>query len=254
MESNRVWRYLSDTIKERGALFILLVDPDSSTDDVAKVVERGCKHGIDLILIGGSFLLKPDFSSFVEFVKEKSSVPVVIFPGGSSQLSPHADGILFMSLISGRNPVWLIDEQVKSAPLVKSYGLEVIPTGYMLIGSNSSTAVAFVSHTQPIPSDKPELICAHGLAAKYLGMKLLYLDAGSGASEPVSSSVISALKAYVELPIFVGGGITSPNVAKGLVNAGASGIVIGNLFEKAENLALFKDFKRAIHQRYISQG
>ncbi len=248
MKSNRLWSYLQNSIREKGALFILLIDPDSDINDVAKVIERGCSSGVDLILVGGSFLLKPDFSSFVEFVKEKSSVPVVIFPGGSSQLSPHADGVLFMSLISGRNPVWLIEEQVKSAPLVKSYGLEVIPTGYMLVGSNLNTAVAFVSHTRPIPSDKLELICVHGLAGCYLGMQLLYLDAGSGASEPIPPPVISALRKYVELPIFVGGGITSTDVAERLVKAGASGIVIGNLFERRGNFNLFKDFERAIHR------
>ena len=175
MKSSRVWEYINHTIEKKGALFILLLDPNSSRHNIDKTIKEGCSNGVDLILVGGSFLLNPDFSSFVAFVKERSCVPVVIFPGGATQLSVYADGILFMSLISGRNPLWLIEEQVKAAPVVKEYDLEVIPSGYMLVGNDCNTAVAFISRTQPIPSDKPELICAHGLAGKYLGMKLLYL-------------------------------------------------------------------------------
>ena len=161
------------------------------------------------------------------------------------QLTSYADAIFFMSLISGRNPNYLISEQVKAAPLIQKQGLEPIPTGYLLIDGGTQTSVSFISDTTPIPRDKYEIAWAHALAGQYLGMQLIYLEAGSGAEIPVPDPMISSVKKQVSVPIIVGGGIRSPETAQQKVEAGADFIVTGNVIEK--DPSLMSAFAEAIH-------
>ena len=180
-------------------------------------------------------------------IKELCHLPVIISPGASSHLSRHADAILFLSLISGRNPNFLIGEHVKAAPLIKKYGIEAIPTGYMLIDGGLCTSVQFMSATMPIPRDKPDIAVVHAMAAELLGMKAVYLECGSGSRLSVPDEMISAVKVELDIPLIVGGGITEPDVAAAKVQAGADFIVTGNVLEKTDNVALMREFARAIH-------
>ena len=162
-------------------------------------------------------------------------------------LSPHADAILYLSLISGRNANFLIGEQVKAAPRIRQYGIEPIPTGYMLVDSGRQTSVGFMSGTTPLPRDKFDLAWAHALAAEYLGMQLIYLEAGSGAEYPVPDQMIAAVKEHISIPILVGGGIAAPEIAAQKVKAGADFIVTGTVIENSRSLSLMKQFADAVH-------
>jgi len=245
-----IYERLLKVKEQKGAGFLVLVDPDKlSEEKILQLSDLGTEGGVDALLIGGSLLLSLDFDNLVARVKQEIQIPLIIFPGSTKQVSGHADAILFLSLISGRNPTYLIGEQVLAAPLIKETGIEPIPTGYMLIESGRSTTVQFMSDTQPIPRDKPEITMAHALAAQYLGMKLVYLEAGSGAQHPVPEEMIQAVRDYISIPIVVGGGIRSPEVAYKKVKAGASFIVIGNVLEEKGDLRLVQEFSEAIHFR-----
>ncbi len=211
----------------------VLIDPDKAPiDKLVEVAESAEDQGAGAILIGGSFLVIDSFDEVVRNVKSATSLPVVIFPGGHQQLSTHADGILFMSLLSGRNPQYLIGEQVRAAPLVRRMGLEAVPTAYLLIESGNMTSALFVSDTHPIPRDKPMLVAAHAMAAELFGMKAVYLEAGSGAGRPVPPEVIAAVRKSVRIPIIAGGGITTPKQVITASNAGARAIVVGTAIEQ----------------------
>ncbi len=245
-----VYSYLKQVIKEKGAVFLALIDPDTDkikSNQLATEVKDICESGADAILVGGSIVGRADFDGFLKFIKSYSKVPVIIFPGDCTHLSKYADAVLFISLISGRNPEYLIGEQVKASPIIKELGLEVIPTGYLLIESGNLTSALFMSHSFPIPRDKPDIAKYHALAGQYLGMKFIYLDAGSGAQELVPDEMIREVKDYISIPILVGGGIKNPQEAKSKVKAGAQGIVIGNILQ--ENPDLAKDFANAIHKK-----
>jgi phosphoglycerol geranylgeranyltransferase len=172
---------------------------------------------------------------------------VVIFPGSFAQITPDADAILFTSLISGRNPNYLIDEQVKGAPLVKQYGLEPIPTGYMLIESGALTSVQYISGTFPIPRAKTDIAVAHALAAQYLGMKMVYLEAGSGADKPVPPEMIRSVVSHIEIPVMAGGGISTPEQCAERIEAGASFVVCGNCFENDPKHVCLQELAAAAH-------
>lgn len=245
----KVYDRLRDIIKENGAGYLVLLDPDQENMDKlssrAKYLE---KCGVDGILVGGSLLMNNHFDKCIKILKQSVSLPVIIFPGNGYQLSQQADAVLFLSLISGRNPHYLIGEQVRSAPVVKSLGLEAVSTGYLLIESGKTTSVEYMSNTRPIPRNKPEIAVAHALAAQYLGMKLVYLEAGSGAAETVPDSMIQAISGSVSIPLIVGGGINQPEVAKQKVKAGASFIVTGDVLEKNDDDSLIESFCRMIHK------
>jgi len=246
----RVYDSLLSIERERGGFFLLLVDPDrSSIAEVTPLVIAASECGVDALLIGTSFLLRPDFHASLGRIRELTTLPIVLFPGGAGQVSPHADAILFMSLVSGRNPNYLIDEQVRGAPFVKAAGLEPIPTAYMLIESGSYSSVEYVSGTRPIPRTKGDLAAAHALAAEMLGMKMIYLEAGSGARLSVPPDMIRDVRRETRLPIIVGGGIMSPDEAAGKINAGASGVVVGTRFESPQSAQLLAEFARACHPR-----
>jgi len=234
--------------EEKGAGFFLLLDPDRVDGKrLIRMAEAAAVSGVDAILAGSSFVAGHDFDRRMETLKRASELPVIIFPGNSRQVTPHADGLLFLSLISGRNPTYLIEEQVRGAPLIKSYGLEAIPTAYMLIESGAVTSVQYVSDTIPIPRDKNDIAMAHALAARYLGMKLVYLEGGSGAALPVPEEMVAAVADYASLPVMVGGGIRRPEEAAARVEAGASFVVIGTRLEFESDMRYMAELAEAVH-------
>ena len=234
----------------RGGGFLLLLDPDRvPPDHYLALAESAAENGVDALLVGTSFSLKSNFLTGVRQIKKAASVPVIIFPGSFAQVTPDADAILFTSLLSGRNPNFLIEEQMKGAPLVKQCGLEAIPTGYLLIESGSLTSVQFISNTQPIPRAKNDIACAHALAAQYLGMKLVYLEAGSGADGAVPTAMVQAVAEYIEIPVMVGGGLRTPNDCADRMSMGASFLVVGTQFELEPDMGLLKEMTAATHAR-----
>lgn len=239
---------LLSIIESRGAGYFVLLDPDKSTIDELVNTARACEEkGVDGLLVGGSLLFNNSFDQLIEEIKKAVSIPVILFPGNGRQLSGRADGLLFLSLISGRNPQTLIGEQVISAPLIKALGIETISTGYMLVESGKTTTAEFISNTRPLPREKPEIAIAHALAAEYLGMKLIYLEAGSGADQSVPDNLIQAVRANISIPIIVGGGIRSPEEARMKVQSGASIIVTGTIHERNRDKQIIGHFSEAIH-------
>ena len=190
-------------------------------------------------------------SDRVAQIRSLAEIPVIFFPGGISQLNSHYDAILFMSIISGRNPHYLIGEQVIAAPIVKDLGIEVIPTGYLLLDGGSDSAVQFMSSTVPIPMDKPDISIAHALAAQYLGKQLIYLEAGSGAKQAVTNELIKEVFEQVDIPLIVGGGIRTPEVAREKVESGASFVVTGTIIEENNNGNILEKFAEAVHVNEI---
>lgn len=248
MFEGSVYSHLIHTAETRGGGLLLLIDPDASEESQYLSLASSAEEcGADAILVGSSFTLNSNFGAAVKKIKAATSLPVIIFPGSFAQVSPHADAILFSSLISGRNPSYLIDEQIKGAPLVKKFGVEPIPTGYMLIESGSLTSVQFISGTLPIPRAKTEIACAHALAAQYLGMKMVYLEGGSGAAKPIPVEMIRGVSSYIDIPVIVGGGLCSPRDCADRIEAGASFVVIGNFVEKSFDRSLVSEFAAATH-------
>ena len=224
----------------------MLLDPDRmNITEIVELAKKSEKGGADGFLVGSSLLLSTRFDEAVKEIKANVSIPVTIFPGNANQVSRYADAILFLSLISGRNPHLLIGEQVKAAPAIKEFGLEPIPTGYLIIESGGATSVQFMSDTQPIPKNKPDIVKAHALAAEYLGMKFVFLEAGSGADNAVPDNIVRETKDFISIPIIVGGGVKDPEVAYKKVKSGASFVVIGNFLE--EDDSIIEEFAEAIH-------
>jgi len=212
----------------------LLIDPDFAIDRqwLSEALFHLSHSNFDLILIGGSLVKSPEsIDSLILSIKKKSELPVYMFPGNAIQLSKYADGILFISLISGRNPELLIGQQVVSAPLIKSYGLNVLPTGYMLIG-DSNTSAHYMSQTKAIPYRKTDIAYATALAGQMLGMRSIYLDGGSGPDRSPSLPVVSCLSESLDIPIIVGGGVSNKEQVITLFEKGANLIVIGTAVEK----------------------
>ncbi|MFZ0389677.1 MAG: geranylgeranylglyceryl/heptaprenylglyceryl phosphate synthase [Calditrichia bacterium] len=237
--------------KEKGAGFILLLDPDKLPQENLSESLRGISEsGVDALFIGGTFLIHHDFNEFVRQVKAVcQNIPVILFPGSVYQVSPYADALLYLSVISGRNPAHLIENQVIAAPLIWQLQIEPISCGYMLVESGRMTSAEFMSNSRPLPRNKPELALAHALAAQYLGFKLVYLEGGSGAQFSVPDEMVSAVSQSIEIPTVVGGGIRSPEEAAKKVRAGADFIVIGNQFEDPQNFSKIREFAEAIHSK-----
>jgi len=212
----------------------VLIDPDFGQDEarLERTVQNACMAKADLLFVGGSLLTSAAFNRCVELVKQWSDRPVVLFPGSPAQLSKHADAVLLLSLISGRNPELLIGHHVTAAPTLKAMGIETIPTGYMLVDGGKPTTVSYVSQTLPIPRDKPGIAACTALAGKILGLRTIYMDTGSGAEFTVSLEMIAAVRNSVDLPIIIGGGIRDAKTARALCTAGADVLVIGTAFEE----------------------
>lgn len=234
--------------KEKGEkLYWVLLDPDDfSSERGAEIAIAAEKAGADAILVGGSLLYASRAETFVAAIKKTLTIPVILFPGDATQVGPSADAILFLSLVSGRNPDFLIGEQVKGAPLIREYGLEPISTAYMLVECGVTTSVEFMSTTRPLPRTKPMIAAMHALAAQYIGMKLVYLEGGSGAKESVPDEMIAAVRAVVDIPIICGGGIRDAASARSKIAAGADIIVTGNLLRQADGVAVMEEIARAI--------
>ncbi len=216
----------------------VLIDPDKMKDEkrLSNLLELINHSETDFVLVGGSLLVENNFHACLRSIKEKSNAPVILFPGSPSQVSPEADAILFLSLISGRNPELLIGQHVIAAPLLKKMNIEIIPTGYMLIDCGKPTTASYISHTLPIPYNKPEIATATALAGEMLGLKCLYMDGGSGADRPISTAMIAQVREAVSLPLIVGGGIRNEEQAKAAYAAGADLIVVGTAFEEEPEL------------------
>jgi phosphoglycerol geranylgeranyltransferase len=246
----RVFEQLFSRQKGKKAGYFVLIDPDkTSIKKLPETVQAGIEANIDAFLIGGSLLLTPDFDTYIKTFKNYSAEkPVIIFPGSSNQVSAYADAILFLSLLSGRSAHHIIGTQVLAAPIIHRLKLETISTAYLLVESGKPTAAQFMSGTMPLPRHKPEIAVAHALAAKYMGFQTIYLEGGSGADHSVPEDMIYAVSQTVELPLIVGGGIRTPEVAAKKVNAGASFIVTGNILENNKDTELLKSFVAAIHQ------
>lgn len=225
--------------KERRKCFGVLIDPEASNlvhlDQIATLSEQAA---IDFFLIGGSLLLEEAMDESLTRLREVTDLPLILFPGDQMQVSSKADAILLLSLISGRNPEMLIGHHVSAAPRIKRSGLEVIPTGYMLIDGGRPTSVQYMSGTMPIPNDKPDIAACTALAGEQLGLKLTYLDAGSGAQEQVSDEMLNAVSALTDNPIICGGGIRTAESVYRKGRAGADVIVVGNAIEKDPSLIM----------------
>ena len=227
--------------------FALLVDPDKLLlEDVQNLADRINAAGIDFVFVGGSLLLNENIAEIIPALRKAVKPSVILFPGNLLQLKHEADGVLFLSLISGRNPDLLIGNHVIAAPLLKQSKMEVLPTGYMLIESGRATSVNYLSNTTPIPKDKSEIAACTAMAGELLGLQLLYMDAGSGAETPISTEMISSVAGAVNVPLIVGGGIRSKKQAEAALKAGADIIVVGNAFEKDLNNPLMVDIPEMI--------
>ena len=232
---SKVFSHLIDVKDRFGAGYLLLIDPDrAEMREIDRIAEVAASSGVDAFLVGTSILTDGSVDGVIGRIKAVSHLPVILFPGASHHLSPLADAVLFLSLISGRNPQFLIGEQVKAAPFIRRYGLEAIPTGYMLIEGGSYTSVEFMSGTRPIPRDKIDIACAHALAGELLGMHFIYLEAGSGAKRPVPLEMVRMVKRYLSIPLIVGGGIRDGDSARRIAESGADVIVTGTLVEETE--------------------
>jgi len=226
--------------------FAVLIDPDKvNVATTEQLVSLAVDGGIDYFFVGGSLVISNHLDECVQHIKNKCSIPIILFPGSPSQISRYADGLLYLSLISGRNPELLIGQHVVSAPFVKQTGLELLSTGYMVIDGGAPTTVSYISNASPIPADKNEIAMCTAMAGEMLGMRLIYMDAGSGARRPITESMIKAVADRIEVPHIVGGGISTPEKAYLNCKAGADLIVVGNAIEK--DASLIKEMSDAIH-------
>lgn len=215
----------------------VLIDPGKLSLQAVEKTARLCEqYQIDYVLVGGSLMLDNSIEDCIQTIKSLYNSPVILFPGNTFQVHPLADGILFLSLISGRNADLLIGKHVEAAGIIKASRLEVIPTGYMLISQDQPTAAQYMSQTQPIPRNKPEIATATALAGEMLGLQVMYLDAGSGASQPVSVDMIKKVKQTIQVPLIVGGGIRTAEDAIAAWKAGASMVVIGTAIENSPDI------------------
>lgn len=233
------------TINSSGKIAVL-VDPDKqSQTELLDLVKAAVRCRVDYFFVGGSLLLENNLPATVKIIKAHCTIPVVLFPGSNYQLCEEADALLLLSLISGRNPEYLIGQHVVAAPMIKESGIEAIPTGYLLIDGGKISTTSYITQTVPIPADKPDVAVATAMAGEQLGLKLIYLEAGSGAAQPVSAAMISAVKKNVSLPLIVGGGIRSGAQAEVACQAGADIIVVGNVLEKEPELLM--ELALAVH-------
>jgi len=235
---------LYQKISQPGKKFALLIDPDKyTTNSLIATLFAADDSGADLILVGGS-LVSDRIDSTLELIKKNSQIPIVLFPGSLMQLSNKADAILLLSLISGRNPDYLIGNHVLAAPYLKKSGMEIIPTGYILVGAGNSS-VEYISNTKPIPEDKVDIIVATAIAGELVGNSMIYLESGSGVDKPFNTEIIKEVKRNISVPLVVGGGIKTPSQVNEITKAGADVVVVGNAIEN--NIQILDSLIRATH-------
>ena len=243
---NRVYQSLSDRKANGQKSFAVLVDPDKVDSKlISELSQLTSAAKVDFLLIGGSLVITDHLDEVVQQFKRECNIPIILFPGSPLQVSRYADALLYLSMISGRNPELLIGQHVISAPFVRQSGLEIIPTGYMVVDGGAPTTVSYISNATPLPSDKSEIAMCTAMAGEMLGMKLIYMDAGSGARKPITENMIRQVSQSVSVPLVVGGGITDPEKAYHNCKAGADVIVVGNAIEK--DPSLIKEMAAAIH-------
>jgi len=229
---------LRDRHRQGKKSIAVLVDPDKVEDTtrLQQLINLANENCVDYFFVGGSLVTTTNLSDVVKIIKENVTIPAILFPGNAIQIEPNADALLFLSLISGRNPELLIGQHVVAAPIIKNTRLEVIPTGYILVNSGRTTSVAYISNTMPIPDDKYSLAACTAMAGEMLGLQAIYMDAGSGAEKEISARMISTVRKAVNVPLIIGGGINTSRKAITALEAGADMIVIGNALEKDINL------------------
>lgn len=243
---NRIYQSIADKKKEGKKSFAVLIDPDKVDEQkITELVMLTTEAKVDYLLVGGSLVISNHLDEVVLQIKKQSNIPVILFPGTPSQVTRYADALLYLSLISGRNPELLIGQHVISAPFVKQSGLEIMSTGYMVIDGGAPTTVSYISNATPIPADKNEIAMCTAMAGEMLGMKLIYMDAGSGARRPITEAMIEKVSAVIEAPLVVGGGINDPEKAYRNCKAGADVIVVGNAIEK--DPMLIREISAAVH-------
>lgn len=234
-----------------------MLDPDKvEQDGFSAFLRRTSEHPVDFFLVGGSLVTEYTHLEIIAAIRQETNTPVMLFPGNSLHIEPSADGILLLSLISGRNPEFLIGQHVIAAPLLKKSSLEILPTGYMLVDGGTQTTVSYISGTMPLPNDKPSVAACTAMAGEMLGLKLMYLDAGSGARRPVAPSIVAAVREAVDTPLIVGGGINTIEKAEAALQAGADLIVVGNGIETNPDLlpelsALIKFYNRSLVEKEL---
>jgi putative glycerol-1-phosphate prenyltransferase len=232
-----VYPQLKQLKSEGKNAFAVLIDPDSITPTSIRHIADLCNEAaVDYVFMGGSIMVTTHVDVCIQEFKKQSSIPLVLFPGSPSQVSPSADALLYLSLISGRNPDLLIGQHVISAPGIKASGLEVISTGYMVIDGGVPTTVSYMSHSAPIPANKPDVALCTAWAGELQGKHVIYMDAGSGAQFPISKEMIYKVSSNIDIPLIVGGGIRTPEKVYENCKAGAQVVVVGNAIEKDLNL------------------
>ena len=248
---NKLYQHFVSNKQKGHKSFAVLVDPDKvDAPQIEKLVGLALDSKVDYFLVGGSLIISDHLDKCIQQFKSLCDIPVVLFPGSPAQISRYADALLYLSLISGRNPELLIGQHVVSAPFVRKSGLEIMPTGYMVIDGGAPTTVSYISNATPIPSDKNEIALCTAMAGEMLGMKLIYMDAGSGAKRPITESMIEMVSSHIEAPLIVGGGITTAEKAYLNCKAGADVIVVGNAIEK--DTSLIKEMASAVHGNTVT--
>lgn len=243
---NNIYQSLTDRKRQSKKSFAVLIDPDKvDNGSVEQLIQLSLDAQVDYFLVGGSLVVSNYLDECVQLIKKNCDVPVILFPGSPSQVSKYADALLYLSVISGRNPELLIGQHVISAPFIKKSGLEIMSTGYMVVDGGAPTTVSYMSNTAPLPSDKNEIAMCTAMAGEMLGMKLIYMDAGSGAKRAISESMIQKVSSCIDVPLIVGGGIITPEKAYLNCKAGADVIVVGNAIEK--DTSLIKEMAAAVH-------
>ncbi len=226
---------IQNKAEKQEKIILPLIDPDKFIESQLVNIQNLDRDIVPLILIGGSLISSP-IETVVNRIKQQCDIPVVLYPGSPSHITKNIDAILFLSMISGRNPDLLIGHHVIAAPLLKKMQIESIPTGYMLIDGGTPTSVEYISQTQPIPANKNEIAVATAIAGEMLGLKMIYMDAGSGAKNPISEDMISNVKKNIEIPLIIGGGIRDAIQAEKSFKAGADAIIVGTAFEEKSNI------------------
>lgn len=247
MNNNNLYSSILEAKQQGKKKFVVLIDPDNvRLGKIETVLELSKSAKVDYFFIGGSLVVNDMLDMVLGNIKKATDIPTILFPGNSLQLSYKADGLLFLSLISGRNADLLIGKHVITAPFLKISPLEIMSTGYMLVDGGISTTVQYMSNTIPIPANKDDIALCTAMAGELLGMKMIYMDAGSGAMNPISTSMIDAVSSAIDIPLIVGGGIRSPEKAYENVMAGADVIVVGDAIEKDPQLII--EMAAAVHE------
>jgi len=241
-----IYNSLTEKKKQGKKSLAVLIDPDKVNASLLNELVELCIHAnVDYLLVGGSLVISNHLDECVQHIKQNCDIPVILFPGSPTQVSKYADALLYLSLISGRNPELLIGQHVVSAPYIKQSGLEIMPTGYIVIDGGAPTTVSYISNAIPVPADKNEIAMCTAMAGEMLGIKLIYMDAGSGAKRPITESMIKIVAENIEVPLIIGGGISDPEKAYLNCKAGADLIVVGNAIEK--DITLIKEMSDAVH-------